>query len=88
MDGTVTLSGAVRSGDTTCGNGTAWFIDRDATPLSAGTLAPAQADFVPLPTLSDLSVNEGTRLYFSIHANGEHSCDTLVLDLVIREQLE
>jgi hypothetical protein len=89
IEGTVTLTGSVRSGDTTCGNGTSWFVDRESTPLATGTVASSQEAAVPLPEdeLAGIAVNEGTRLYFIIHANGEHSCDTLIADLVIREHL-
>lgn len=87
IDGTVRVAGTLGDGDTSCGNGVTWSIQRGDTVLASGGINGNLE--VPLsdPDLDAVAVTPGTRLHVVIGADSEHSCDTTVVDLQVIEQL-
>ncbi|MBC1239084.1 hypothetical protein H6G94_02635 [Nostoc punctiforme FACHB-252] len=68
-----------------CGNGIKWFLDRENSNLLSGStnsFAGQASSFVK----SDIPVAVGSSLFFIIDSNGEESCDTTTLDLLIVAQ--
>lgn len=79
-EGMVALRGAFQDVDPLCGNGGAWFVDKDSVPLASGDVpSGGRQEF-------DLSVHaaKGEVLYFILDPkDGDYYCDSTRLELTI-----
>jgi uncharacterized membrane protein len=80
INGSISVSGAFTDADGSCGDGVAWFIDRDTTTLANGSFPNGGAQSFQL---SDISVSQGDFLYFIVHPNGDHFCDSTALEITL-----
>ncbi len=88
MTGTVSISGELRDGDGSCGNGIDWYIDRGTTPLAEGSLVNGGTRALDDPDLTSVPVIQGDFVYLIVTAAGDHSCDTTMVDLTITAEDE
>lgn len=82
---TVSVTGAFRDADATCGNGVAWFVDLEGATLAQGSFANGGEATLDAEELTGIEVTEGAMLYFIVSADGEHSCDSTIADIIITE---
>lgn len=80
---TVSVTGAFRDADATCGNGIAWFVDLESETLAQGSFANGGEATLDAEELTGIEVTEGDMLYFIVSAEGEHSCDSTTADIII-----
>jgi hypothetical protein len=79
----VSVTGAFTDLDPNCGNGINWFIEGGGQRLASGDLPNGGSQSFSLPSET---VSPGQVLYFIVAPkNGDYSCDTTELDLVIAE---
>ena len=85
---TVRVEGAVGQAHVGCGNGVAWSLEvrRGATrrQLASGTTATNRSEMVPIEPITGVVMRKHDRLCLVIDArDGDHSCDSTAVDLVI-----
>jgi hypothetical protein len=89
--GKVRVSGRVADGDPQCGNGIAWAIDHVSLSVARGLATGEVANGAAMSLgqgkgadkLASLDVRPGDRVDFIVMRNGEYSCDTTTVELVI-----
>src|SRR5262249_23512660 len=88
IDGAVRVSGQILDGDTSCGNGIKWWVDKGSSPLASGTGLNGQSQTLsPNNDLFAIPFPRGDFLYILVAEAGAvssfFSCDNTNLDLRI-----
>lgn len=87
MNGKVKMTGAIFDGDSGCGDGINWFIDKGSSELAAGTIDNGSAQDISRGfggnNLNSIDVNQGDFIYFIFHPRDGSSCDTTYVDFSI-----
>jgi hypothetical protein len=69
--------------DPNCGTGVKWAVYQDNNPLASGTILNGNHGATVYKTIPAANVSVGTNLYFIVDPNGDYSCDSTVLDVMI-----
>jgi hypothetical protein len=87
ISGSVSISGFVNDLNVDCGDGILWAIDKGTTNLAAGFIINGGSQEFRNGTggesLAAVPVNEGDFIYFVIHPNYSHVCDSTELNISI-----
>ncbi len=88
FDGRIKIEGYVTGADTSCaGDGILWYIDRGATNIAAGSIAPCSIQVfqggVNGQNLASVPVRQGEFIYFAIHPNSSYGADSTRLSVSI-----
>jgi hypothetical protein len=83
ISGTVQITGGVASLDSSCGDGTTWYVDQGTSTLASGSNGVGGG--TRFPTGLTASVATGDSLYFIVgpSESGGIGCDTTELDVTI-----
>jgi hypothetical protein len=87
ISGYVSLLGSLTDSDPSCGDGIQWFVDLNSTNLASGSISNGTSQSFSSGTggssLNSIAVNVNDMLYVLVHPNGNISCDTTGIELVI-----
>jgi len=89
ISGNVAVTGSITDLDNLCGDGVLWYIDKDNTDLASGSLNNGAFQDVQSGavsnSLSNIPVKQGEFIYFAVHPNTSHVCDSTILDVKISQ---
>jgi formylglycine-generating enzyme required for sulfatase activity len=87
LDGAIEVTGSVTDMNDCCGDGVAWYIDKNTQNLASGDIPNGGAqdfhDGTGGDLLADVPVSQGDMLYLAIDPNGDHYCDSTMVDFSI-----
>jgi hypothetical protein len=83
----VVITGLASDNNPGCGDGILWYIDKGTTNLASGSFTDGGSQVFSAGTgagnLTNVAVNQGDYLYFIVHPNTGHGCDSTRLEIGI-----